>query len=240
MKGCHDALIVMVKAPFPGRVKTRLVPPLTPGEASGLYRCFILDTLKSVGPLRGIDLHVAFTPPESKKEMLRLLPRKTPLFPQTGGDLGVRLERIFERFLSRGYRNVAVIGSDSPDLPPCLIEEAFSILRGGEERAVLGPALDGGYYLIAMNFFSSLPFRDILWSTDSVLDETVRRLEKGGFSISLLRPWRDVDTVEDLKILLQNNGAPLSRAFIFEHGIMERLSRGPQKSANPLVISPEK
>ncbi len=223
MKKGTDALIVMVKAPVAGLVKTRLVPPLTPKEASDIYRCFILDTINTMKGLEGVDLYVAYTPEDKRSEVSELLPMGIPIIPQNGADLGERLERLFRDFLSGGHTNVCIIGSDSPDLPAGYVEEAFSMLKEDGRRVVLGPAGDGGYYLIAMNFFSPIPFRDMRWSTSSVLEDTLERLRSNGISTVLLGPWDDVDTPGDLKSLFMRNGAPLSRTFIEERGILDRI-----------------
>lgn len=197
--------MVMVKVPIPGEVKTRLIPPLTPEEAAGLYRCFIEDTLSRVITLTGLSLFVAYTPPDKKVIIKGLVPENLHLIPQMGSDLGERLYNTFQRLFSMGHKDVAIIGSDSPDIPLEYIERAFQDLRSG--RIVLGPSEDGGYYLIAMRRgigFNSLPraiFKDIPWGSPGVLEDTLKRAEEGHIEVSLLPPWYDIDTPDDIKRL---------------------------------------
>ena len=145
----------MLKAPVAGQVKTRLVPPLSPKDAARLYTCFILDTFHRMNTLPDIDIIAAFTPQKLAHRVRKVVPPQIPLIPQKGKDLGERLHNVFSRLFFVGYEKVAIIGSDSPDLPIEYIEKSFSLLNkkllDGKKELVLGPSEDGGYYLIAMS-----------------------------------------------------------------------------------------
>jgi len=213
------ALAVMVKPPLPGSVKTRLVPPLAPAEAAGLYRAFIADIFTTLEGLHegetSLDLFVAAAPPAGPTDFQGLVPSGAGFFLQQGAGLGDRILSVFKGLEDRGYARAIVIGSDSPDMPSRLIREACSALTDPEADIVLGPAEDGGYYLIG----ASLPieealFRDIPWSGPTVLEKTLERASEAGLALRLLETWHDIDRPADLAFLLGSQGAPKSRAFL--------------------------
>jgi len=229
--GDGTRLVVMLKCPEPGKVKTRLVPPLTEGEAARLYRCFIEDTLLRLQPLALSDdpatrltIYVAFAPPERRAAVAAIVPAGTPLIPQQGRDLGERLHRVFSEALRGGAARVVVIGSDSPDIPLASIREAVSLLRTRRERVVLGPSEDGGYYLIAMARAYGEPFESISWGGEAVMAETLERCQRAGIEVALLPRWRDVDRVEDLEPLVDNDSLPATNRFI--KGELDHIIRG--------------
>ncbi|HHL40070.1 MAG TPA: glycosyltransferase [Deltaproteobacteria bacterium] len=226
--GARKALAVMFKAPEAGRVKTRLVPPLTADEAASLYRSFLADTFALASAVEGADRFGVYSPDDALSRVRALVPPGWRLEPQRGRDLGERLLRLFAGLFARGYARAAVIGGDSPDLPPRLIAEAFSRLDGGDD-VVLVPADDGGYCLIAMSGPHGAPFREVPWSSERVLDVTVARLEEAGLRFSLLEPWRDVDRPGDLAALMESAAAPASRAWLEKAGVALRL-RAARKS----------
>ncbi len=186
-------VLVISKAPGPGRAKTRLVPPLTGAEAAELQRALLLDTLDAC---RVEFDHVAIlhADPAEASEFERLAPA-TPLVLQDGRGLEDALGRTFERQLVDGP--VAIVSSDVPGLPPGSLGRAFAALEDGAD-VVLGPALDGGYWLIAMARFHPEPLREIPWSTPAVLGVTLARCREAGLRVELLETWRDLDTVVDL------------------------------------------
>ncbi|HLO25494.1 MAG TPA: TIGR04282 family arsenosugar biosynthesis glycosyltransferase, partial [Geobacteraceae bacterium] len=137
--------------------------------------------------------------------------------PQRGADLGERMASAFAELFAMGYGRVAIIGTDLPDLPLEYVEEAFRRLANRKVDAVFGPAEDGGYYLIAMRKLHGGLFRDIPWSSGTVLARSLERAEEDGIRTALLPPWHDVDTAGDLyrpELMDEKNGAPLTRAFI--------------------------
>jgi hypothetical protein len=236
----ENALVVMLKYPEPGRVKTRLVPPLTAAEAARLYRCFIEDTFERIMPLarcrdadKRVSIHSAFTPAEKRGDVTKLLPAGIPLIPQRGGDLGERLYTIFNEMMEYGYKRVVVIGSDSPDIPLEYIGKAVRLLCENPGRVVLGPTEDGGYYLIGMDRASKAPFEGISWGSDTVLSDTLAQCKRGAIETSLLPMWRDVDRIEDLEPLINNRYLPATMRFIKDHlGHITGDMRGSQLEVN--------
>lgn len=190
------ALAVMAKAPRPGQVKTRLVPPLTPQQAADLYRCFLLDTLDTLRRVSGAEATVAYAPADAEAELARLAP-DLPRVPQGEGDLGARMRGVADTLLARGLDGVVLVGADAPSLPAAYLDLAVTHLAGGADL-VLGPADDGGYYLIGLRSRQPSLFEGIPWSTGQVLAETRRRADAAGLRTALLPAWFDVDTAADL------------------------------------------
>jgi len=216
MKG-SDALSIMLKAPRPGTVKTRLCPPLTHVQAAGLYECFIKDVFSGAKALDSVDLFAAFTPPDSEEEVRAVIPPVTGLFAQEGESLGARISGVFARLFSEGYKRVVVIGSDSPDLPFEYMEDSFRLLCYRENTVVLGPALDGGYYLIGLNTQANELFENIRWSTESVLEDTLKKARMAYLNIELLPKWHDVDCAKDLSLIKKTGAAHESINFLETH-----------------------
>ena len=214
------ALIVFIKAPIPGNVKTRLMPQLTADEAAGLYRSIVLDLLAALVPAGPEGrLVVAYEPSGKKPDLSWLeLPKTPDFFQQEGKSLGERIIHAFGTAFGHGARQVVLIGSDSPTLPPAYIDQAFAALDGAD--IVLGPVTDGGYCLIGL----SRPcvqklFDDVAWSTDQVFERTARNAQAQGYSLRVLPTHYDVDTAEDLLVLdreLAGNPrlAPRTRQFL--------------------------
>ncbi len=139
---------------------------------------------------------------------------------QRGSNLGERLTHVFEDVFRLGMESVVVIGSDLPELPLRLIRAALAALPGSENRVVLGPAADGGYYLVAMSRPHPALFRGIVWSTTAVLAQTLDAARANGVDVSLLEPWSDVDSAADLERLADGvlqPGGGRTRAFALEY-----------------------
>ena len=196
-----NALAVMAKAPVPGSVKTRMVPPLTQEEAAALYRAILRDQLEHLTRLAAIDLYVAFTPDDAAVLMKSIVPAAFECFPQRGEDLGERMQEIFVELWRRGHRNLVLIGSDVPGVPLDFFRETYSALNCDEKRVVFGPSQDGGYYLVGMNQPTPEIFDGMTWSHDRVLVQTTEKLTRLGIAVKLLPTWFDIDTIEDLKRL---------------------------------------
>ena len=194
------ALVTMVKAPVPGRCKTRLCPPLSPELAADLYRAFLHDIARELSQWDGgCDLWVAWSAEDEElpADLQRIFSGPFRFLKQRGEDLTTRMEGVFERLLSSGYRQVLMRNSDSPQLPMKLLERAFRQLEDGPNRLVLGPDLDGGYYLIGLD---RLP-RGMLPATlshDQVLEQTRAAAGRAGMTVVELERWLDVDTPDDL------------------------------------------
>jgi hypothetical protein len=190
------ALAVMAKASRVGYAKTRLVPPLRQDEAATLNTCFLRDVGSVVAQActrGGIDAFAAYTPVGAEAAFDGLLPPGFRLLAQRGADLGERLFHAAEDFFAAGYQSMCLINSDSPTLPPALLREAVDALRAPGDRLILGPAEDGGYYLIGLKRAHPRLFEEIAWSTASVLASTLDRAREIGLETKLLPPWYDVD-----------------------------------------------
>ncbi|MBI5903510.1 MAG: TIGR04282 family arsenosugar biosynthesis glycosyltransferase [Deltaproteobacteria bacterium] len=208
-----DALAIMLKAPVPGNVKTRLSPPLTQEEAAQLYRCFIEDVFIKAAGLKGVDLY-AFCAPEGggADALAGVVSPGVSTFPQEGEDLGARMRNVFKSLFDKGHKKVSIIGTDSPDMPVEYIRSAFTLLD--EASLVLGPAKDGGYYLIAMNSLFETVFDGISWSTGAVLEQTIEKAKQASIAFKLLPLWHDIDTYEDLALLRGSVDAPVSSKYL--------------------------
>lgn len=201
------ALVIFAKAPVPGQVKTRLCPPLTPDEAATLHGSFVLDTLErtKTATIRlqlPIDRYLACAPSSSLVFFKIMEERQgVKLIDQEGEDLGIRMHRAFETMFAKGYRRALIIGTDVPSLPFDYYKQAVDLLETHD--VVLGPARDGGYYLIGLKKSSGGLFEHIPWSTDQVLAVTREKAKVLGLSTGWLPEWRDVDSIDDLQALIE-------------------------------------
>lgn len=199
-RGC--ALAVMIKAPHAGAVKTRLVPPLTYDEAAALSICFLRDTAKNIAGLAATEARAAgvavYTPVGAESAFDNLLDDGFSLLAQRGETFGERLFFAAEDLLSLGFESLCLIDADSPTLPRAVLAEAVAQLAQPGERLVLGPAEDGGYYLIGLKRARLRLFEDIHWSTERVFAETVERAQEIGLAVSVLPKWYDVDDARTL------------------------------------------
>jgi len=216
-----SALAIFAKAPIVGQVKTRLCPPLSPEEAKELYQCFLLDTVNRAARLFGVQVCLAFTPVESEGLLRAFLSRPLLYFPQRGDSLGEREANVFADLLQKGFSRVVLIGSDIPTLPLAHLQEAFALLANPRHDVVLGPSEDGGYYLIGARAFHPCLFESIVWSTPTVLAETLAQARREGLNVAQVPAWYDVDSEVDLARLaveLHNQSArrnaPATGAFL--------------------------
>jgi rSAM/selenodomain-associated transferase 1 len=196
-----NALAIMAKAPVAGSVKTRLVPPLTAEQAAELYRALLLDQFEHLRQLVGAERYVFYAPADAEQLLCNLAGADYAYRAQSEGDLGARMEHVFAELRRIGHRNIVLIGSDLPALPLALVGEAFRRLATAENRVVLGPSQDGGYYLIGMNQATPEVFANMTWSHDRVLADTTARLDRLGLAYSLLPTWFDLDVAEDFQRL---------------------------------------
>jgi len=190
----------MVKAPTAGSVKTRLTPPLSAEEASVLSTCFLRDTASNVSdqPADGV---IVFTPPEERNSFAGVVPQEFQLLAQRGDSLGDRLLNATTDLLAAGYDSICLINSDSPNLPPSILRSAIEALAPEGDRLVLGPAEDGGYYLIGLKHPHQILFDRIAWSTSEVLAHTVERASQISLPLVMLPQWYDVDDAVTLERL---------------------------------------
>lgn len=197
-------ILLFVKGPVRGLVKSRLAAGLGQDSALELYRNFVLDTLETVRKT-GCEFRIFFHPARTRHTVTALLGPEYQYIAQEGTDLGQRMEHAFRRAFSDGWRRAVLVGSDIPDLTADVILEAFESLKAND--VVVGPAEDGGYYLIGFNDSTFAPriFSGIEWSTDRVFPETIERLKSRPVRIHFAPRWRDVDTMDDLRALYARN-----------------------------------
>jgi rSAM/selenodomain-associated transferase 1 len=238
------ALAVMTKVPHAGKVKTRLVPPLTPEEAAELNKCFLRDTAAVISrscsgglrppdtaragvhpgpqraPLQSCGIAV-YTPLGAESAYTDLLSDDFSLLPQRGDGFGERLYFAVEDLFKCGFSSVSLIDSDSPTVPSENFEEAVKLLNTRDDRVVLGPSDDGGYYLIGLKKPHRQLFEQIDWSTERVLKQTIECATRIGLEVELLPTGYDVDDHASLrrlcKELLGNTTsgvAPYTREFL--------------------------
>lgn len=206
------AAAIMARIPVPGKVKTRLVPPLTPQQAARLYAGFLRDAIERLASLDGIQPFVAYTPPAADGFFAGIVPPGFSTLPQVGEDLGERLDSVAATLFSWGATAVVLCDSDSPTLPGRCIAEAF--LRLNDADVVIGPCDDGGYYLIGMRKHTPRLFSGIPWSSACVTQRTIDTAERLDLSVSLLEPWYDVDTAADLnRLYLEVAASPKDANF---------------------------
>lgn len=202
----NAALVIFAKAPIAGQVKTRLCPPLTHDEAATLHGSFVLDMLERTKVAAAklklpIDRYLACAPASSLVFFQIMEERQSVnLIDQVGDDLGARMQQAFETLFAKGYQRVFIVGTDIPSLPLDYYAQALALLDTHD--VVLGPALDGGYYLIGLTQPRPELFTGIAWSTDHVLAATQEKAAGLGLKTALLPSWRDVDTIDDLKALM--------------------------------------
>jgi rSAM/selenodomain-associated transferase 1 len=192
-----DAILIFLRAPRQGGVKSRLAARIGAAAALAVYRRLAehaVDAARTLAPAAAVRVH--FTPADAEAEVRAWLGDGLEYLPQAEGDLGERLAAAFEEAFADGHARVLVIGSDLPGLSPEVLGEAFALLE--RERAVIGPALDGGYYLLGLREPPPAIFHEVPWSTGEVAAVTVARLRSEGIEPALLAPLADVDTVDDL------------------------------------------
>lgn len=190
-------VLLFVRAPELGRVKTRLEKEMDAATVLALYRCFVEDIIETV-TVGGHDLMVFFSPPGKASSVREWLGDTVPVQPQVGKTLGEKMQNAFSTVFGMDVEHAVLMGSDFPDLDLRIIDEAFAFLR--EKEVVIGPAEDGGYYLIGFrkDALAGDVFAAIDWGTATVFQETMQRLRDANLSSHVLQTWRDIDTPDDL------------------------------------------
>jgi rSAM/selenodomain-associated transferase 1 len=221
----YCALAIMTKAPRAGSVKTRLQPPLTSSEAAKLNICFLRDIAAAISKAgehsQGVGV---FTPAGSEKEYEDILPTHFDLIPQRGNGFGERLTNAADDLHHVGFESCCLINSDSPTVTAKAFREAVAQLQGEDDRIVLGPCDDGGYYLIGMRKLNRHLFEEIDWSTERVFAQTEERAREVGLKVHVLPKFYDVDDGATLRRLseelLGGNSrgdiAPVTTKFLAE------------------------
>jgi rSAM/selenodomain-associated transferase 1 len=208
----NQVLIVFAKCPDPGSCKTRLIPAIGVAGAVQMHRHLLCQTLRTAAdcqPLCRVQVYYTGQAVTELSREVQMLCPTAELFPQGEGDLGVRLQRATREAFRSGASSVVVIGTDCPALSAQHVAEAVDQLRIRD--TVLGPAVDGGYYLIGLS--QNLPelFENIDWSTSAVLAQTLEHAHKLELDVGHLAKLADVDLPEDLTPeLLQSAGIDLT------------------------------
>jgi rSAM/selenodomain-associated transferase 1 len=235
----------MTKAPQAGTVKTRLVPPLSHEEAAELHACFLRDTAANIAQVTAqgsSDAFAIYTPAGTEWLLADLVPRSCRLLLQRGSGFGERLFHAAVDLFALGYGGVCLIDSDSPTLPASVLSRAVALLSRSSNRLVLGPADDGGYYLIGLTAPHRSLFSDIAWSTDKVLTQTIDRAEDLRLEIELLPSWYDVDDESSLgrlyRELCQNGHSPSPPAGYRAPHTRHYLSRLMEPRQSPIPQPP--
>lgn len=208
------AIAVMAKAPQPGRSKTRLTPRLSPAQAAGLSAAFLRDITENIAQAarsEGIDGFIAYAPAGSEALFDGHLALGTgliladgaPAMPDNVTGFGRCLLQAVDTLLAEGYSAAVVLNSDSPTLPASYLTRAAALLAAPGDRAVLGPAEDGGYYLLGLKQAHAHMFADITWSSAHVAAETRARAYEMGLELVELPAWYDVDDEAALARLIK-------------------------------------
>ena len=216
-RGC--AIAVMAKAPVPGQVKTRLVPPLTAAMASALSASFLRDITENIAraardmPIEG---YVAYAPAGSETSFDGMLASGTRLVLADGTAVsapdvigfGRCLLHAAQSLFAQQYDVVCLLNSDSPNLPTALLSRAAAALAEDGDRIVIGPAKDGGYYVLGLKAPHHHLFEHVEWSTSAVAEQTTARARALGLPVVELEPWYDVDDASTLYRLCRDLTSP--------------------------------
>jgi rSAM/selenodomain-associated transferase 1 len=195
------AIGIICKAPQPGRSKTRLAAAIGEIAASELSACFVRDVaaaIEAVPQILGRRGYGVYAPAGTEHIMRQLLPPGFGLLLQDGDNLGHVLLGATRALLLAGQDCVLLVNGDSPTLPHRFLAQAVEALREPGDRMVLGPASDGGYYLIGLKHAHQHVFRQIAWGTETVSRSTCERAAEIGLATTLLPEWYDVDDIETL------------------------------------------
>ena len=212
------AVAIMAKASIVGTVKTRLVPPLTYQEAAELNTCCLADIAANIvaaaerAPIHGF---AAYHPSGSEEFFETLLPDGFELLPPKEPTLGRSLFHAASDLFAAGFGSVCLVNGDSPTLPTDRLVEAVLHLQAPGDRVVLGPAEDGGYYLIGMKRVHPRLFEEIDWSTERVYRQTIARAGEIGLPVAALAEWYDVDDEASLTLLARQllGGPDVTRCY---------------------------
>jgi uncharacterized protein len=202
-----NAVIIFLKFPEKNKVKTRLAEKLDPGLAEKIYKCFILDMMDTLNE-SGYDIKVFTNSAGSIAKFKRWKNFKYDFYIQEGDDIGRKMFNAFKNIFSENYEKIILIGSDIPEINLKIINDAFKNLDSNQ--AVIGPAVDGGYYLIGLekNHLNERIFEGVAWSTSKVFEQTMDNILISGLTCKTLDYLSDIDYYEDLKsYFLKNKSA---------------------------------
>lgn len=187
-------IVIMLKAPIAGLVKTRLAKSIGQKAALISYKDLVEQLLKNLGNEHPIEIH--YTPVGEFNIMKFWLGEDINYFPQCNGDLGDRLKFSVNSTFERGYDSVILLGGDCPYVTTKTINDTINILQSYD--AAIGPSVDGGYYLLAIKQLHSTLFEDIDWSTEKVYSQTIAKIVELNLNIKKLGALDDVDNIDSL------------------------------------------
>ena len=190
----------------PGQVKTRLAESIGDQAASRLHREFLANLLATFQSFDARRI-LGYWPRDRRSEFAQLAGPSWNLMPQTAGHLGARIRAYFADAAEAGQQRTVLIGADSPTLSTTMVQDAFDQLN--QHEVVIGPARDGGYYLIGCRGIVADIFEEIDWGSDRVFEQTMRQLKSSGLSYAVLTEWYDIDRLDDLLALYQELTHPL-------------------------------
>ena len=211
MRLSGPALAIFAKQPLPGQVKTRLCPPLTAEQAADLYEVSLRETLDR---FTATNLSPVLCYSGQRQWFAAQFP-ETPLLLQSDGDLGQRLAAATTALFDAGASPLLIVGSDSPDLPLALVDQALSSLSAFD--LVTTPANDGGFVLVGMRQATPEIFLEIPWSSPQALAATLRQARRQGLSYQETGSWSDLDEFDDLAQLLQRSPQSRTARHIRSH-----------------------
>jgi rSAM/selenodomain-associated transferase 1 len=199
-----NGVILFIKSPEIGKVKSRLSASIDKKTVVKIYKLFVQDILKKLEEIP-YEKIICYSPKNANHDIKKWLGSNYIYIPQNGSNLGERLKNSFVEGFQSGFLKLIAIGSDSPDLKLDYFIDAFKNLDAYD--TVIGPCVDGGYYLIGFSKNSYYPkvFEDIPWSTEKVYERSIESIEKANLKVYTLPIWQDVDTIEDLFYLYEKN-----------------------------------
>ena len=194
-RGGDCTLVIMAKAPKPGTVKTRLAQCLPPPAVTALYRCLLDDTMTLAQSVGNVEVAI-MCPASDIDDLARLAGNSVCVVAQTGDGLAAGLTSVFAHFAATGQRRIIAFNSDSPHLPPAVLERAFEALATCD--VVVGPTHDGGYYLVGAKAVHPRLFNGDGMGTSTALEALLSRVRASGLSLCLVDPFYDIDVASDL------------------------------------------
>lgn len=217
----NRCILFFVKYPEVGQVKTRLAQDTSPEEACEFYRASVAHLITVLEDIEDVELVVCYAPESYGHQVKEWLGSERRRLSQKGADLGRRMENAFREAFFMFYDEVILVGSDIPELSADIFPQAFKELSSG--KAVLGPARDGGYYLIGFprDLFVPEVFSDMVWSNSQVLDSTVKRLATCDVEAAMLPEMGDVDTLTDLRGLVERSAPEGTRVLELARKMVE-------------------
>lgn len=197
-------ILLFVKYPKKGMVKKRLAQDISEKIVVNLYKEFVKDTISTINQIK-TPLIICYYPPTNLLKFQKWLGSQYTYIAQRGENLGERMVHCFTEVFTKEYQKAILIGSDSPDIPKKILTTALKQLKTND--IVLGPATDGGYYLIGFNKETFLPqlFENMSWSEKTVFTQTKEKIEKTKYKLNILPIWSDIDTIQDLHDFIQRN-----------------------------------